>query len=79
MSKLDAGGVLVDSIDCDITGHGGWLVIETDGSPDVHVVPKDDLVAHEASDDCACGPTAQMVGHGWLWSHSSLDARERSE
>jgi hypothetical protein len=49
-----------------------------------HVVPRGDLVEHETSDDCPCGPTAQPVTRddgsvGWVMLHHSLDGRERGE
>lgn len=51
----------------------------------VHVVPVDDLVAHDTSGgDCVCGPTTEAVyradgSNGWLVRHSSLDQREAAE
>lgn len=47
----------------------------------VHVLPRGDLVAHDESDDCACGPTTEPVTRddgsiGWVVTHHSLDARE---
>lgn len=50
----------------------------------VHVVPINDLVGHEASDDCVCGPTVEAVfrddgSNGWVVVHHSLDGRERHE
>ena len=50
----------------------------------VHVVPINDLVDHEASDDCVCGPTVEAVfrddgSNGWVIVHHSLDGRERHE
>ena len=50
----------------------------------VDVLPKDDLVTHEASDDCPCGPRVEAVKRtdgsiGWVAVHASLDGRELSE
>lgn len=50
----------------------------------VHVLPVDDLIEHEASDTCICGPTTEAVfrddgTNGWLVTHNSLDGRERQE
>jgi hypothetical protein len=45
----------------------------------VHVTPVDDLVEHEQSEDCVCGPTVEMVEGGWLVVHESLDRREDRE
>ena len=54
-----------------------WAVEAADG---VHVVPLVDLVGHELSEDCACGPQPEEVVPGsWMFSHSSLDGRELKE
>lgn len=51
----------------------------------VHVLPVDDLIAHEAQGgDCPCGPTTEPVkaedGYiGWVVIHHSLDGRELAE
>jgi hypothetical protein len=50
----------------------------------VHVVPTNDLVEHETTESCACGPTCEVVfrgdgTNGWLYTHHSLDGRERRE
>lgn len=49
----------------------------------VHVIPTADLVAHDESDGCACGPTNEPVTRddgsvGWVVVHHSLDGRERA-
>lgn len=46
----------------------------------IHVLPVGDLVAHEDTDDCVCGPTAEAVKRddgsvGWLIVHDALDGR----
>lgn len=46
----------------------------------LHVMPVDDLVKHEASEDCVCGPRTEPVfredgSNGWLSIHSPLDRR----
>ena len=46
----------------------------------VHVIPDDDLIAHE-HDDCVCGPEVEPVPRNdgsmaWLLTHSALDGRE---
>lgn len=51
---------------------------------DTHVVPVGDLVEHELSDGCVCGPRAERVtrvdgSDGWLVVHHSLDGRELAE
>lgn len=47
-----------------------------------HVLPVNDLIAHEDEGDCPCGPTVEPVfsgdgSCGWLITHHSLDGRER--
>jgi hypothetical protein len=49
-----------------------------------HVCPVGDLVDHEMTDDCVCGPRSEQVpredgSFGWLVVHHSLDGREREE
>ncbi|WBB94206.1 hypothetical protein [Verrucosispora sp. WMMC514] len=51
---------------------------------DTHVIPRDDLIAHTATDDCPCGPRPEPVKRadgsvGWLYVHASLDGREHTE
>ena len=45
----------------------------------VHVVPINDLIEHEDSDDCICGPDTEFVSGGAVISHHSLDGRELNE
>ena len=49
-----------------------------------HVHPIDDLIDHELTDDCPCGPTMQPVEHddgsvACVLVHHSLDGREADE
>lgn len=49
-----------------------------------HVVPIGDLMAHQADDDCPCGPVTSPVfrgdgSNGWVVVHSILDGREATE
>lgn len=49
-----------------------------------HVYPLNDLVAHEMSADCLCGPklVADDIGEYWprlIVVHHSLDGRENHE
>lgn len=49
-----------------------------------HIVPVHDLIEHETSDDCVCGPTSNPVvradgSYGWVVVHHSLDGREQRE
>lgn len=50
----------------------------------VHVMPLNDVVEHEESEDCLCGPSIEAVfredgSNGWLIIHHSLDGRELHE
>lgn len=50
----------------------------------LHVLPVADLIDHDTSDDCPCGPTTEPVPRpdgsmGWLITHHSLDGREAHE
>jgi len=43
-----------------------------------------DLIEHELTDDCPCGPTPEPVkcddgSVGWVYVHHSLDGRELAE
>lgn len=45
-----------------------------------HVSPRRDLIAHDLSDDCVCGPTTEPVKRedgsiGWVITHHALDGR----
>lgn len=60
----------------EMPGKGEWIT--------AHVMPRGDLVEHEASDDCPCGPASVPVTRedgsvGWNIIHHSLDGREASE
>ena len=60
-----------------------WLC-EGDPRNEQHVIPINDLIDHELTDDCVCGPTAEAVKRddgsvGWLITHHSLDGREQHE
>lgn len=49
-----------------------------------HVVPINDLVEHELTDYCSCGPRTKPVPRddgsiGWIHVHHSLDGRELTE
>jgi hypothetical protein len=51
---------------------------------DVHAYPLDDIVEHELTPECSCGPTVEAVFDegvllGWLYTHHSLDGREFGE
>jgi hypothetical protein len=51
---------------------------------DLHVVPIGDLIQHDTTGECVCGPTEQPVkardgAVGWIAVHHSLDGREADE
>lgn len=51
---------------------------------EVHVMPLADIIQHDDSDDCVCGPLAEAAPRGdgsmgWLITHHSLDGREQRE
>lgn len=48
------------------------------------VCPAGDLIKHDTTGDCVCGPTVEPVKHedgsiGWIHIHHSLDNRESKE
>lgn len=51
---------------------------------DYHVTPNGDVIEHDTSDECSCGPTVDPVERddgsiGWVYIHHSLDGREKDE
>ena len=46
---------------------------------EVHVLPVADIVTHEETTDCPCGPTIQERDDGRIVVHHSLDGREKRE
>ncbi|MCF3939907.1 hypothetical protein [Gordonia tangerina] len=61
-----------------------WLATQPTPGADVHVLPVDDLTAHDENDTCTCGPTTEPVERpdgsiGWVITHHSLDGREHHE
>ena len=44
-----------------------------------HVLPVADLIAHEETEDCPCGPKVTFVTGGKVVTHNSLDGREFGE
>jgi hypothetical protein len=60
-----------------------WLADRADAG-EVHIVPLADLIEHEETPDCVCGPNVEHVPNpdgpdGWMYVHSSLDGREKNE
>ena len=45
----------------------------------IHVLPVDDLIEHEHSPDCVCGPEVVFYGPRLIVTHHSLDGRELEE
>ena len=50
----------------------------------IHVTPPGDLIRHDDSDDCTCGPTSEPIQRddgsvGWVVIHHSLDGREQGD
>lgn len=48
----------------------------------VHVVPKGDLMEHDDTEECPCGPRVEPVkcddgSVGYVVTHHSLDGREQ--
>lgn len=47
-----------------------------DDMDEMHIVPPNDLVAHELTTDCVCGPYIEHLGgKDYLVVHSALDGR----
>lgn len=62
-----------------------WLTVPLDDDT-IHTVPMRDLIVHQPTDDCICGPATEAYkcdcGCGtitWLINHHSLDGRELTE
>lgn len=50
----------------------------------LHIVPAGDLVEHEATSECICGPTTDIIiGENgetqWHVTHHALDGRDRGD
>lgn len=64
-----------------------WDTSATDSSGDeIHVSPVGDLVEHEMTPLCLCGPTGDIIGPedtggrpAMMYTHHSLDGRELAE
>jgi hypothetical protein len=59
----------------------GWDVIELKNDH-IHVVPVNDVVFHEMTDECPCQPQVEpclnpdeTVTHYWLVTHAAWDGR----
>lgn len=50
----------------------------------IHVMPVDDEIEHEATEDCVCFPEARLVqlpsgGDGWILTHHALKRESYQE
>lgn len=50
----------------------------------MHIMPRGDLIEHDAADECVCGPSVEgrpdeEGSYRWLVVHHSLDGREADE
>lgn len=50
----------------------------------MHIMPRGDLIEHDAADECICGPSVEgrpdeEGSYRWLVVHHSLDGREGHE
>lgn len=49
----------------------------------LHVVPLGDRITHTITPDCICGPIPELIptdhGDAWMYTHHSLDGREKYE
>lgn len=68
---------------CTAPAPGRWRTTAYDDGT-AEVVPIADVIGHDASDDCACGPRQDAVKRddgsmGWVVVHHSLDGREFQE
>lgn len=41
-----------------------------------HVIPLDDVIHHELSDDCACQPHIEYCDPGFVHTHNAWDGRQ---
>lgn len=56
-------------------GHKTHPYVDSYG-PEQHVLPTNDLVEHETSEDCVCIPKVTFLTDGKVVTHNSLDGRE---
>lgn len=62
-----------------------WGVIREAGTPNVHTYPFNDVVLHDCSVRCPCGPRWEALWNPalrsvvWQFVHHSADGREASE
>jgi hypothetical protein len=46
---------------------------------DCHVIPENDLIAHEIASDCWCNPVDDHHSPDYVWLHNAKDGREDYE
>lgn len=58
-----------------------FLYADEDGDDLIrmHILPRDDLIEHEESEDCVCGPDVEFREGGAIIAHHALDRREQHE
>jgi hypothetical protein len=61
-----------------------WFATFTPATDSAHIHPCDDLIEHELTDDCVCGPRIEPIERedgslAWNVVHHSLDGRELRE
>lgn len=59
----------------------GWNIVATEGEvAAAHVTPDGDLIEHELTEGCVCGPFDERVpswgGDRWVVVHQALDGRQ---
>lgn len=67
-----------------VLGHTSFADIQVMARRDIHTVPVGDLIEHEETEDCVCGPRCDPVTRpdgsmGFVYIHHSLDGREMYE
>lgn len=51
-----------------------WTVFKAENG--LHVMPDSDMIEHEKTEDCICGPAQELENNVWIYAHMSLDNRE---
>lgn len=62
----------------------GWTITGDQQKAETHIRPVLDLTLHDASPDCVCGPTVEIIQKPGFrdlhqYTHHSLDGRELIE
>lgn len=60
-----------------------WGVWHDEAIEEIHIAPEHDTITHELDESCVCGPSPELIndekGDAWMYTHCSLDGRERYE